>query len=118
MWATWHYSIGGRLKSDIRFSPDLTYCTFPFPDLTPSQVTRIEVAARAVIASREAYPDSTLADLYDPLSMPPSLTAAHRLLDRAVDRTFTAKTGSLSTSVRLGILLDAYQLLANAGQLS
>jgi hypothetical protein len=117
MWSTWLYAIGGRLKSDISFSPDLTYCTFPFPDLTTSQKEQIATAARGITTAREAHGGSSLADLYDPLATPADLLSAHRELDRRVDRLFTRKT-RLTASVRLGILLEAYEDLSSAGQLA
>lgn len=79
----------GRLKSDYRYSNDLVYNTFPWPQApTAAQVAKVEQCAQAVLDARAAHPTATLADLYDPLAMPPDLRAAHTALDRAVDQCY------------------------------
>ena len=87
MHMAWLRHIGGRLKSDYRYSIGLVYNTFPPP---PKDADRspLEPLAQAVLAARAAHPDATLADLYDPQFMPPDLRRAHRALDRAVDRLY------------------------------
>jgi hypothetical protein len=87
---SWLRQIGGRLKSDYRYSIGLVYNTFPWPDATPTQRTSIEALAQAILDAR-ALPKnatSTLADLYDPDTMPAELRKAHRELDLAVDRLY------------------------------
>lgn len=76
----------GRLKSDYRYSNNLVYNNFLFPEaVSEKQQTKVEEKAQAVLTARELFPGSTLADLYDPLSMPKELHKAHRELDEAVD---------------------------------
>ena len=87
MHMAWLRHIGGRLKSDYRYSIGLVYNTFPTPprDLDPS---KLEPLAQAVLDARAAHPTATLAELYDPDLMPPNLRRAHQALDRAVDRLY------------------------------
>lgn len=110
----WLHAIGGRIKSDYRYASDLVYNTFPWPDraaLTPRQVKAVEEAARQVLEAREKHPGSTLAQLYDPLTMPRALRDAHNALDRAVDALYGLKAGSTEAQ-RLALLLTHYQQLA------
>lgn len=110
----WLHAIGGRIKSDYRYSSDLVYNTFPWPDraaLTPKQVKAVEDAARQVLEAREKHPGSTLAQLYDPLTMPRVLRDAHNALDRAVDTLYGLKAGSTEAQ-RLALMLTKYQELA------
>ena len=88
MHMTWLRHIGGRLKSDYRYSIGLVYNTFPVPEVLAERLQRLEPYADAVLGARAAYPDTTLADLYDPDLMPVELRRAHRDLDRAVDRLY------------------------------
>lgn len=76
----------GRLKSDYRYSASIVYNNFPWPE-SPSekQTQTVENAAQAVLDARAQFPDSSLADLYDPNTMPPALVKAHQALDKAVD---------------------------------
>ena len=89
MHMAWMRQVCGRMKSDFRYSNKLVYNNFPWPE-TPSstQVTAVEKAAQAVLDARAKYPTSTLADLYDPTTMPPILAEAHADLDRSVDRCY------------------------------
>ena len=80
----WMRVICGRLKSDYRYSKDVVYNNYPWPDVTEEQRERIAQTAQGVLAARALYPDSSLADLYDPITMPPELLKAHRDNDRAV----------------------------------
>jgi hypothetical protein len=86
MQMAWVKQVCGRLKSDFRYSASLVYNNYPWPD-APSAKQRgaVEAAAQAVLDARKSFPDATLADLYDPLTMPPELVKAHTELDRAVD---------------------------------
>jgi hypothetical protein len=86
MHMAWVRQIGGRLKSDYQYSGTMTYNTFPWPE-KPSNKQRVavETAAKAVLEARAQFPDASLADLYDPLAMPPALAKVHAELDRAVD---------------------------------
>jgi hypothetical protein len=80
----WVRAVCGRLKSDYRYSKDIVYNNFPWPDATDEQKAAIEALAQGVLDARAQFPDSSLADLYDPLTMPPELLKAHRALDTAV----------------------------------
>ncbi len=88
MHMAWVRQICGRLKSDYRYSAKLVYNNFPWPEPTEKQRKAVEDAAQAVLAVRAEFPDATLATLYDPLTMPPSLSKAHQALDRAVDKCY------------------------------
>ncbi|WP_394998860.1 DNA methyltransferase [Sphingomonas sp.] len=87
----WLGHIGGRLKSDFRYSIGLVYNTFPWPDASPPQKAAIELLAQAVLDARATWPTSSLADLYDPDTMPANLRKAHTALDAAVDRLYRKK---------------------------
>ena len=93
MHMAWVSVVCGRLKSDYRYSNQLVYNNFPWPtEADPKRQAAVTAAAEAVLAARAAYlppaGSSTLADLYDPLTMPASLAKAHATLDRAVDRCY------------------------------
>ncbi len=89
MHMSWVRQVCGRMKSDYQYSARLVYNNFPWPE-SPSdaQRQRVEEAAQAVLDARQQFPDATLADLYDPLTMPAALRRAHNALDRAVDRCY------------------------------
>ena len=90
MHMAWLRQIGGRLKSDYRYSAGIVYNTFPWPDVADSQRAKIRSLAQAVFDARAHFPTSTLADLYDVDSMPPQLRKAHSSLDAAVDKLYRA----------------------------
>ena len=79
----WMRTVCGRLKSDYRYSPSV-YNNFPWPEPTEVQKAKIEQTAQAILDARALYPDSSLADLYDEITMPPELRKAHQANDRAV----------------------------------
>ncbi|MBO6170157.1 MAG: methylase [Bacteroidales bacterium] len=80
----WMRVVGGRLKSDYRYTPAV-YNNFPWPDkASDAQKSTIEQTAQAILDARALYPDSSLADLYDEMAMPPELRKAHRANDAAV----------------------------------
>ena len=109
----WVRAVCGRLKSDYRYSAGIVYNNFPWPD-KPSDKTRqaIEAAAQAVLDARAAFPGATLADLYDPLTMPPALLRAHQKLDAAVDRAY-GKSSFKSDAERVAFLFERYQALTS-----
>ena len=80
----WMRAVCGRLKSDYRYSKDIVYNNFPWPEPTEEQKSKIEQTAQAILDARAKYPDSSLADLYDELTMPVELRKAHQDNDRAV----------------------------------
>jgi hypothetical protein len=86
MHMAWVRQVCGRLKSDYRYSNSLVYNNYPWPEApTAKQSTAVEAAAQGVLDAREKFPTATLADLYDPLAMPPALVKAHADLDLTVD---------------------------------
>ncbi len=80
----WMRTVAGRLKSDYRYSKDIVYNNFPWCNPTPEQKAKIEKTAQAILDARALYPDCSLADLYDELTMPPELRRAHQANDFAV----------------------------------
>jgi hypothetical protein len=88
MHMAWLRQIGGRLKSDYRYSAGIVYNTFPWPETDDAQRARVRLRAQAVVEARGEFPGATLADLYDADVMPPRLQQAHRALDEAVDRLY------------------------------
>ncbi len=104
MQMAWLRHIGGRLKSEYRYSIGLVYNTFP-PPAASANLSELEPLAKAVLDARATYPDATLADLYDPDLMPPILRRAH---DRAVDRLYM-RTGFTSERERAEHLFMLYE---------
>jgi len=99
----------GRLKSDFRYSAGIVYNNFPWPENpTDVQKRRIEAAAQAVLDAPAAHPNASLADLYDPLTMPPNLVKAHQALDGAVDAAYGRK-GFRNDAERVAFLFELYQ---------
>ena len=80
----WMRAVCGRIKSDYRYSKDIDYNNFPWPEPTEEQRGKIEQTAQAILDARALYPDSSLADLYDDTVMPGELRKAHQANDRAV----------------------------------
>lgn len=108
----WLRVTSGRLESRYRYSAKMTYNTFPWPqDITDKQRVAVEAAAQKVLDAREKFPDATLADLYDPLSMPAVLTKAHAKLDRAVDRCYRSQPFAHERN-RVEFLFELYERLS------
>ena len=87
---TWLRTIGGRLKSDYRYSKEIVYNSFPWPEPTDSQKSIIENAAQKVLDERNKFPDESFEDLYGEV-MPESLRKAHAELDKAVEKAYNRK---------------------------
>ena len=99
----------GRLKSDYRYSKDLVYNNYPFPkDVSEKNKKQVEEKAQEILNLRENFKDSSLADLYDPLAMPPKLKKAHQALDKAVDRCYTNKLFK-NDKDRIEFLFELYE---------
>jgi hypothetical protein len=123
MHMAWISTVAGRLESRFQYSASMVYNNFPWPDLSDDDKHRaaIEAAAQAVLDARARFPDATLADLYDPLTMPPALVKAHAALDKAVDAAYLAaekaagrKPPKLSTDAeRVAFLFERYQALTS-----
>jgi len=127
----WVRKVCGRLESRIRYSIEIVYNNFPWPDLpeppatedatrpTPAQAASrkkraaIEAAAQAVLDTRASFPQASLADLYDPLAMPPALTKAHHHLDKTVDAAYAYK-GQADDASRVAFLFGLYGQMTNA----
>ena len=110
----WMRSVCGRLKSDYRYSAGIVYNNFPWPEtVTDKQKQTIEAAAQAVLDARSKFPDSSFADLYNPLTMPPELVKAHHKLDAAVDAAYSKRKFS-GDSDRVAFLFERYQQLVDA----
>jgi hypothetical protein len=107
----WTRYVSGRLELRYQYSASIVYNNFPFPqELSGKLKKNIETGAQGILDIRSEYPDSSLADLYDPLSMPPELLKAHQKLDKAVeaayDRTFD------DDGQRVAYLFELYQKLS------
>jgi hypothetical protein len=104
----WTKYICGRLKSDYRYSKDVVYNNFPFPkDVSDKDKKQVEQKAQNVLDTRAKYKDSSLADLYNPETMPPDLTKAHNELDKAVDLCY-GKQNFKTEAERMSFLFNLY----------
>ena len=106
----WLRVVCGRLKSDYRYSGSIVYNNFPWPDATEGQKKQIEVTAQGILDAREKYPDCSLADLYDELTMPPELRKAHQANDKAVMKLYGYKS-DMTESAIVADLMKRYQEL-------
>ncbi len=97
--AIWIKAVSGRLESRIRISATITYNNFPFLDLTVNERAEIELAAQNILNVRSKYPNSSLADLYDPLVMPKDLRQAHQVNDNLVLKAYGIKKGTPDSEV-------------------
>ena len=111
MHMVWVRAVGGRLKTDYRYSAELCFNTFPFPEIDEELRKRLESASRQVIAAREEFLGQTMAELYDPEKMPVLLREAHERLDAIVDRCFQKKPFR-NDEERLALLFERYQEMA------
>ena len=105
----WMRVVCGRMKSDYRYSGTLVYNNFPWPNPTPDQKARIEQTAQAILDARALYPDSSLADLYDEVTMPPELRRAHQDNDRAVMAAYGFPVKGFTESDCVASLFEMYQ---------
>ena len=106
----WMRAVCGRLESRYRYSKDIVYNNFPWPTPTDIQRTAIETAAQAVLDARAQFPGETLATLYNPTTMPPTLAKAHRALDKAVSKAY-GDQGFMTEAERVADLMERYQVL-------
>lgn len=107
----WMRAVCGRLKSDYRYSKDVVYNNFPWPTPTDTQKAKIEQTAQAILDARALYPDSSLADLYDDVAMPPELRKAHQQNDRAVMQAYGFPVREMTESKCVAELMKRYQKL-------
>jgi hypothetical protein len=109
MHMSWVKSVCGRLKSDFRYSKDIVYNNYPWPENpTAKQIAAIEEKAQKVLDARSLFPNSSLADLYDPLIMPPALVKAHNELDKAVDLAYRPQPFT-SEANRMVLLFELHE---------
>jgi len=122
MHMAWMATVAGRLESRFQYSASMVYNNFPWPQpLEGKARIAIETAAQGVLDARAQFPDATLADLYDPLTMPPALVKAHQALDRAVDAAYVAAEKAegrkppklASDAERVAFLFERYQALTS-----
>ncbi|UXE60443.1 MAG: class I SAM-dependent DNA methyltransferase [Woronichinia naegeliana WA131] len=111
MHMTWVKYVCGRLESRFRYSNTIVYNNYPFPEaLTDKQKQTVETCAQAVLDTRAKYPDSSLANLYDRLTMPPDLIKAHQKLDKAVDLCYRPQPFTSELN-RIEYLFELYEKL-------
>ena len=108
MFITWQRTVGGRMKSDLRFASTLTWHTFPVPELTEQDQAAIINGGKAVLEARAKFPTRSLADHYQPLAMDPDLLKAHDKLDKAVDKAFGAPRKLTNEKQRQELLFQNY----------
>ena len=107
----WTRAVCGRLKSDYSYSNTIVYNNFPWPEVADAQRARIEATAQGILDARALYPDSSLADLYDEVTMPPELSKAHLANDRAVMEAYGMDWHTMTESQCVGELFKRYQHL-------
>ena len=105
----WMRAVCGRLKSDYSYSNTIVYNNFPWPSPTDEQKAQIEKCAQMILDARALYPDSSLADLYDPLTMPPELLKAHSANDRAVMLSYGFSVKDMSEADCVAALMQMYR---------
>jgi len=105
----WMRMVCGRLKSDYRYSNTLVYNNLPLPDPTEGQKLKIEKTAQGILNARALYPNSTLADLYDPLTMPPELQKAHNANNKAVMQAYGFSVRDMSEEDCVVELMKIYK---------
>ncbi|MGH8503800.1 MAG: type IIL restriction-modification enzyme MmeI [Gammaproteobacteria bacterium] len=117
MHMAWVHYVCGRLKSDFRYSAQIVYNNFPWPQKLEDKLrSAIEAAAQGVLHARAAHSGATLAQLYNPNTMPPELTKAHAKLDRAVDAGYMPDGGQrtyASDAERVAFLFRRYAELTS-----
>ncbi|MCD8148164.1 MAG: methylase [Clostridiales bacterium] len=109
----WMRAVCGRLKSDYDYSAKIVYNNFPWPTPTEAQKAKIEQTAQAILDARALYPDSSLADLYDELTMPPELRKAHQNNDRAVMQAYGFSVKDMTESSCVAELTKLYQAMTS-----
>lgn len=107
----WMRVVAGRLKSDYSYSNTIVYNTFPWPNPTSEQKERIEKTAQMILDARNLYPDSSLADIYDDLTMPPELRKAHQENDKAVMEAYGFDWRTMTESECVAELMKLYQAM-------
>lgn len=109
----WMRTVAGRLKSDYNYSKDIVYNNFPWPEPTEAQRAAIEKTAQGILDARAKYPEASLADLYDELTMPPELRRAHQENDKAVMTAYGWNWRGMTETDCVAELMRLYQRLAD-----
>lgn len=109
----WMRVVAGRLKSDYRYSKDIVYNNFPWPEPTEAQRVAIEKTAQGILDARAKYPEASLADLYDELTMPPELRRAHQENDKAVMTAYGWNWRDMTETDCVAELMRLYQRIAD-----
>lgn len=108
----WTKAVSGRLESRYQHSNSITYNNFPWPEVNARQTKKIKTAAQTVLDARAVHANASLADLYDPLTMPANLLKAHQALDKAVDAAYGYK-GAATDAARVAFLFERYQQITS-----
>ena len=116
MHMVWVRAVGGRLKTDYRYSAELCYNTFPFPDVSDQKKRELEYHAKQVLSAREAHSELTMAELYDPDKMPEDLRSAHVSLDIAVEQCYRKRPFD-NDEKRLEYLFKYYEKMSAGSKL-
>lgn len=109
----WMRTVCGRMKSDYSYSTTIVYNNFPWCNPTPEQKALIEQTAQSILDARALYPDCSLADLYDEITMPPELRKAHQANDRAVMKAYGFDVKTMTESSCVAELMKMYKRLAD-----
>ncbi len=112
MHIVWVRAVAGRLKTDMQYSNTLCYNTFPFPEISLKQKENLNLYVFAILDERAKYPEKTMAQLYDPDTMPKGLRQAHRELDDAIEKCYRLQPFTTDTE-RLEYLFKMYEEMVN-----
>lgn len=112
MHMVWVKNVGGKLKTDYRYSKDICYNTFPFPDITTKQKENLNLYVFAILDERAKHPSKTMAQLYNPTTMPKGLLQAHQELDTAIEQCYRLQPFKNDTE-RLEYLFKQYEIMVN-----
>jgi hypothetical protein len=109
----WVKAICGRLELSFRYSKDIVYNNFPWPETTDQEKLNIEIAAEMVLNVRKFYKDKSFAELYNAVNMPDELREAHHNLDRIVTASYKFEINELTEAKILATLMERYQKLTS-----
>jgi len=113
MFTAWNRTVSGRIKSDVRVSQEITYNNFPFLVFDDEPNPMVAEVAQSVLDARSRFPNASLAELYDPISMPPDLVKAHNSLDMVVDAYFFPRRKFTNEAERVAALFERFDALSS-----